>query len=340
MPLIYRSETDMFRFFRSRLVDVMVNPVNCRGAMGAGIAKEFKDTFPAMFDEYQAKCQSDKGFHIGQIMHYYDAQSQVDIINLPTKRHYSDLSDIKDIAKGLYAFREWLELPENVLKIIAMPMLGCGHGKVGYEVALPVFEDILGSLPNNIYLSMAPDKLDGQPLYLGIVGPRKFGWYRDPDTEELNPDYEAQKAYIEAGLLGACRMWGKKPNDFRWVSGGAGGVDEIGCGDGIHPSSFERSLCAKYSDKSPIIFKPDWDRFGKPAGFLRNRNIVDTSSHLLVLKPPGIQAIGTAHSLRLAMDINDDVLKEGLGKDSVYYKHIVVKGEKKIEARINKGSAK
>jgi O-acetyl-ADP-ribose deacetylase (regulator of RNase III) len=43
----------MLRFMRGSLFDsaaqTLVNPVNCRGVMGKGLAKVFKDRWPEMF---------------------------------------------------------------------------------------------------------------------------------------------------------------------------------------------------------------------------------------------------------------------------------------------------
>ena len=33
-----------------------VNPVNCVGVMGAGLAKQFKERYPQMFKEYKKRC--------------------------------------------------------------------------------------------------------------------------------------------------------------------------------------------------------------------------------------------------------------------------------------------
>ena len=37
--------------------DILVNTVNCKGAMGAGIALAFKTRYPEMFKDYQRKCK-------------------------------------------------------------------------------------------------------------------------------------------------------------------------------------------------------------------------------------------------------------------------------------------
>lgn len=334
MPLIQRPEWNLMRFYQDKLVDVLINPVNCLGVMGAGIAEEFKNLFPKMFDDYEKVCRSKDGLKIGQIVVSKDDASQVEIVCLPTKRHFSDDSDIAEIRKGLLTFREWLLKPENKTKIVAMPMLGCGLGKLGYEKALPAFIELLDDLPNNIYLSMAPNKMEVIPQYFGIIGPRAFGRYKFEDGS-LNKNYQEERDYIADGLKKAMAHWGKDPRSFIWVSGGAVGVDEAGCGDGKTEESFSRSLCCEYAgaDSRPIIFLPDWKRFGDAAAFLRNRNIADLINYVLVVKPPGVPAIGTSHTLRMILDANKALLASGEDKNSTRYKHVVVKGSTELDTK-------
>lgn len=56
---------------------------------------------------------------------------------------------------------------------------------------------------------------------------------------------------------------------FTIVSGGARGVD-----------SFAESFCKKYG-LDCIIYKADWDKYGKKAGFIRNKIIVDNSDAMI-----------------------------------------------------------
>jgi len=43
--------------FESR-AQTLVNTVNCVGVMGKGVAEQFKQRFPAMFDDYKARCDA------------------------------------------------------------------------------------------------------------------------------------------------------------------------------------------------------------------------------------------------------------------------------------------
>ena len=53
------------------------------------------------------------------------------------------------------------------------------------------------------------------------------------------------------------------------VSGGAKGADSLG----------ER--WAKENNKKTLIFKPEWEKYGKSAGFIRNQEIVKNSDFVL-----------------------------------------------------------
>lgn len=43
----------------------LVNTVNCVGIMGKGIALEFKNRFPEMFEDYVQRCEQHE-IHLGQ----------------------------------------------------------------------------------------------------------------------------------------------------------------------------------------------------------------------------------------------------------------------------------
>lgn len=58
--------------------------------------------------------------------------------------------------------------------------------------------------------------------------------------------------------------------NFTCVSGGAKGADTI-CAD----------ICEQLTKQKPLIFIPDWKQFGRAAGMIRNREIVDNSEILI-----------------------------------------------------------
>jgi len=78
------------------------------------------------------------------------------------------------------------------------------------------------------------------------------------------------------------------------VSGGAGGADRLG----------ERY--AKEHDIPTRIFYPDWDKFGKRAGFLRNQDIINNSD-LVFAFWDGVSK-GTKSSIDLAKQKGSEVV--------------------------------
>jgi O-acetyl-ADP-ribose deacetylase (regulator of RNase III) len=122
--------------------DALVNAVNTKGVMGAGIALEFKKRFPQNFDAYQAACES--GFSVGELLFF--EESGYWIINFPTKADYRALSKIEYIEQGLQALAE--QLPRYGFKSVALPALGCGLGGLRWCDVRPLMETYLGNVEN------------------------------------------------------------------------------------------------------------------------------------------------------------------------------------------------
>ncbi len=74
--------------------DILVNPVNTVGVMGAGVAKQFKQRFPEMYEDYRRACREGKVYikiENGKIRyrpHVYLFKKSFIILNLPTKTHW------------------------------------------------------------------------------------------------------------------------------------------------------------------------------------------------------------------------------------------------------------
>ncbi len=78
------------------------------------------------------------------------------------------------------------------------------------------------------------------------------------------------------------------PNEI--ISGGAIGVDTMA------------SLWANEHNITITELKPDWNKFGKRAGILRNTDIISASTHVLAL--PTKKSIGTHDSINKAKNLN------------------------------------
>ena len=98
----------------------LVNTVNCVGVMGKGVALEFKKRFPAMFEDYVARCER-KQVKLGMPYLYRDVLARM-IVNFPTKDHWRSPARLSDIERGLDYFAQ--HFAEWGIDGVAMPPLG------------------------------------------------------------------------------------------------------------------------------------------------------------------------------------------------------------------------
>lgn len=119
--------------------EALVNPVNCVGVMGKGIALQFKNAYPMNFHAYLTACES------GQIkpghMNVFETRATSNpqyIVNFPTKRHWRDSSRIGDIEAGLSDLVR--VIAEKQINSIAMPALGCGLGGLDWHEVRSLIE--------------------------------------------------------------------------------------------------------------------------------------------------------------------------------------------------------
>lgn len=96
---------------------------NCAGAMGKGIALQFKNKFPEMYKEYKILCNAGK-FVPGDVFDYNYGVGHV--YNLATQSTWRTKAKIEYIQKSMFRMLE-LASKEHVSKI-AMPTIGAGLG--------------------------------------------------------------------------------------------------------------------------------------------------------------------------------------------------------------------
>lgn len=109
----------------------LVNPVNCVGVMGKGLALHFKHAFPAMFAAYERACRNNE-VQLGRV-HIFSlqrAEPPFFVLNFPTKNHWKQASRKKDITVGLTDLARVVQ--ELRLKTLAVPALGCGLGGLSW----------------------------------------------------------------------------------------------------------------------------------------------------------------------------------------------------------------
>lgn len=127
---------------------VLVNTVNTVGAMGKGIAKEFKRIYPEMFKKYLQLCE-DGNFKIGDLFLHKTENKW--ILNFPTKEHWRNPSKIEFLQAGLKKFAK--EYSKMGIHSIAFPPIGSGNGELDFEKTVrPVMLEYLGYLPIQVLI--------------------------------------------------------------------------------------------------------------------------------------------------------------------------------------------
>ena len=127
--------------FRSNC-QTFVCPINCAGAMGSGIAKQFKDRYFGLFEEYKWLCDQ-KLFKIGTLWIWEDpdAIEERKILCFPTKIHWTKKSEYYYLYLGLEKFVKTYE--EKGITSIAFPLLGCGKGGLESKNVIPIMRQFL-----------------------------------------------------------------------------------------------------------------------------------------------------------------------------------------------------
>jgi len=125
----------------------LVNTVNTMGVMGKGIAKTFRERYPAMFAEYKEFCT--KGELTVGSLHLWKGGDRW-VLNFPTKTTWRLPSKLEYIEKGLQTFVKNYERMGIVSA--SFPPLGCGNGNLNWEDVRPMIEQYLSKINIPIYV--------------------------------------------------------------------------------------------------------------------------------------------------------------------------------------------
>lgn|SRR5574344_1086484 len=134
---------------------ILVNPVNCVGVMGKGLAYAFKMRYPNMFIYYKTLCDTKK-LKIGEPVLYKDIDK--DILLFPTKDDWRNPSNYEWIQKGLdYIKKEFIDnettyktLLKRGERQIVFPLLGCGCGGLKDTIVIQMIKDTFKKIENEI----------------------------------------------------------------------------------------------------------------------------------------------------------------------------------------------
>ena len=125
--------------------DYLVNPVNCAGVMGKGLALQFAQRFPEILPRYRTACEK-RTLRPGTVQIAYARWSATKIVNFPTKDDWRAPSRLEWISAGLDTLAH--ELGPNNPRSIAFPPLGCGLGGLDWDQVRPLIEAFAAHVPH------------------------------------------------------------------------------------------------------------------------------------------------------------------------------------------------
>lgn len=101
---------------------------NCAGAMGKGIAVEFRTRFPEMYEQYKQRCAEGR-FNLGDVFTW--AEADVTVFNLGTQRSWKAKADLGAIERAISTMVEQSE--RLGIGRIGLPRIGAGLGGLPWE---------------------------------------------------------------------------------------------------------------------------------------------------------------------------------------------------------------
>lgn len=165
----------------------LVNTVNTVGAMGKGIALEFRLRCPEMYYEYRRKCVR-KEIRVGEYWIYFDDKYLFKhILNFPTKKHYANPTKPEYLTSGLEYFRK--NYVKHNINSIAFPLLGTKNGKMDLEESMNIMYDILYDLPIEIDICEGYES-DKFTLIMKNL-------FMNKSIDDLSKEFNISKSYCE-----------------------------------------------------------------------------------------------------------------------------------------------
>jgi O-acetyl-ADP-ribose deacetylase (regulator of RNase III) len=128
--------------------------VNCKGVMGAGIAKTIREKFPKVYDEYRQVC-ANGGLVPGSLFAYPENGKM--IVNLATQNNPGPDATYEAVINSLLHFSKVASEPNKIKRYgntIAIPEIGCGIGGLEWpivELAIELVEEVYPEIEYEVW---------------------------------------------------------------------------------------------------------------------------------------------------------------------------------------------
>lgn len=133
MPVEYRTGD----LFAQPDITALAHGCNCAGAMGKGIAVEFKKRYPKMYGAYKSACATGT-FDVGDVFTWREGARTV--FNLGTQAHWRTDAKLDWIERSLN--KMIAEADALGITKIAMPRIGAGLGGVAWSDVRALLERV------------------------------------------------------------------------------------------------------------------------------------------------------------------------------------------------------
>lgn len=190
---VYSFKGDVMKIVIGDMFDsgaqTLINTVNCVGIMGKGIAAEFKNRYPEMFEDYVSRCE--RGEVKPGVPYLFKPLLPPQVINFPTKSHWRAASRVEDVEKGLNIlvakYKDW------AVESIAVPPLGCGNGQLMWETVGPLIYKYLAPLdiPVTLYAPYGTPQAQLSEEFLSRKFNLKESRSGEPILQKMNPAWVA-----------------------------------------------------------------------------------------------------------------------------------------------------
>ena len=140
---------------------VFCHQVNCKGAMGAGVAKQIRNNYPEVYREYKFLCSNgNASLGIIQPVKTSDNRICVNLFSQYSYGHDGMYTNYDAFKKCLDGLRSWMctaamsaRMMTEKNPVVALPkFIGCGYGGGSWDVMLSIIEDFSVVFPYDIVL--------------------------------------------------------------------------------------------------------------------------------------------------------------------------------------------
>lgn len=123
--------------FAAKDLPALGHGCNCAGAMGKGIALEFKKRYPDMYKAYRELCLAGE-FNLGDVFVW---EAEQIIFNLATQKRPGSQADIQAIETALQKMVTICD--EKGIEKVGLPKMGAGLGQLEWETVEKVIKSVV-----------------------------------------------------------------------------------------------------------------------------------------------------------------------------------------------------